>query len=96
MTSVYIVLPYVVILACVFAILKFVEKYFDHSAGSVMWQVRNPRKVFVVDILLKHLWIPAVQELFFRVPLVIAFGAISLAAWYGIFAASIFLALVVS
>ena len=69
--------------------LRWVIKRFGDNFKSVEWHKKNQLKVaWTVGTPLINVWAPAVEELIFRAPLIIVFGAMSSAAWYGIFVSS--------
>ncbi len=93
MERIYAFLPSVLVMACIagvtFLYVKWVIKRFGDNFKSVEWHEKNQRKViWAVGTPLAHVWAPAVEELIFRAPLIIAFGAMSSVAWYGVFASS--------
>lgn len=93
MERIYVFLPSVLILACIAGAtlfyLKWITKYFGNNFKSVEWHEKNKWKVvWTVGAPLTNVWGPAVEELIFRAPLIIAFSAVSSVAWYGIFASS--------
>jgi membrane protease YdiL (CAAX protease family) len=95
----YELLPSVLILACIAGVtllyLELIIKRFGDNYKSVEWHEKNKWKViWSVGTPLTNVWAPAVEELIFRAPLIIAFSAISSVAWYGIFASSGLFALV--
>ncbi|MFH0892178.1 MAG: CPBP family intramembrane glutamic endopeptidase [Candidatus Falkowbacteria bacterium] len=98
MERIYEFMPSVFILAGIAGVtllyLKLIIKRFGKNFKSVEWHERNKRKVaWSVGTPSVSLWAPAVEELIFRAPLIIAFSAISSVAWYGIFASSALFAL---
>lgn len=98
MERIYAFLPSVLILACIAGItllyLKWVTKRFGDSFKSVEWHEKNKWKViWAVGTPMTNVFVPAVEELIFRAPLIIAFSAVSSVAWYGIFASSVLFAL---
>ena len=93
MERIYAFLPSVLIIAVIggatFLYLKWVVKRFGDNFKSVEWHKQNQWKVtWTVGTPLINVWAPAVEELIFRAPLIIAFSAISSVAWYGVFASS--------
>lgn len=94
MERIYAFLPSVLIIACIagtaFLYLKWVVKRFGDNLKSVEWHRKNQGKVaWTVGTPMICVFGPAVEELIFRAPLIIAFGSMSSsAAWYGVFASS--------
>ena len=93
MERIYAFLPSVLVIACIagatFLYSKWVVKRFGDNFKSVEWHKKNQWKViWTVGIPLTNVWAPAVEELIFRAPLIIAFSAVSSIAWYGVFASS--------
>lgn len=93
MERIYAFLPSVLIIACIagatLLYMKWVIKRFGDNFKSVEWNKKNQWKVvWTVGTPLTNVWAPAVEELIFRAPLIIAFGAMSSVAWYGVFASS--------
>ena len=93
MERIYAFLPSVLVIACIAGAtrlyLKYVIKRFGDNFKSVEWYKNNQWKViWTVGTPLINVWAPAVEELIFRAPLIIAFGAMSSVAWYGVFASS--------
>lgn len=98
MERIYEFLPSILIIAIVagatFLYLQLVIKRFGDNFNSVEWHKNNQLKVaLTVGIPLNSVWAPAVEELIFRAPLIIAFGAMSSVAWYGVLASSALFAL---
>jgi len=98
MERIYEIFPSVLILACIadatFLYLKLIIRRFGDNFKSVGWHEKNKWKViWTVGTPLTNVWAPAIEELIFRAPLIIAFSAVSSVAWYGIFASSWFFAL---
>lgn len=73
--------------ATIFYVKRVITRFGDNFK-SVEWQKNNRMKVFWTLSIPLTVLSPAVDELIFRVPLIIAFGAISSVAWYGVFASS--------
>jgi len=95
----YVFLPSVLIIACIagvaFLCAKLFIKRFGDNFKSVEWHEKNQWRVaWTVSTPLINVWAPAVEEIIFRAPLIIAFSAISSFAWYGIFASSGLFALI--
>lgn len=93
MDRVYAFLPSILIIACIAVVVRFymiwIVKRFGNNAKSVEWHRKNGMKVgFMFGVPLAYVWAPAVEELVFRAPLIIAFSSVSPTAWYGIFASS--------
>lgn len=93
MERIYAFLPSVLIIAAIagatLLYLKWVIKRFGDNFKSVEWLKKNQWKVvWTVGTPLTNVWAPAVEELIFRAPLIIAFSAMSSVAWYGVFASS--------
>lgn len=93
MEKIYAFLPSVLIIACIagamLLYLKWIIKRFGDNFKSVEWHKKNQWKViWIVGTPLTNVWAPAVEELIFRAPLIIAFSATSSVAWYGVFASS--------
>lgn len=91
-------IPSVLVIACIagatFLYVKWVIKRFGDNFKSVEWHKKNQWKViWTVGMPLTNVWAPAIEELIFRAPLIIAFGAMSSVAWYGVFASSTLFAL---
>lgn len=98
MERIYVFLPSILIIACIAGVtllyLKLIVKRFGDSFKSVEWHEKNKQKVaWVVGAPFINIWAPAVEELIFRAPLVIAFSAMSSFAWYGILSSSALFAL---
>jgi len=90
---IYVFLPSVLVIAVIagatLLYLKWVIKRFGDDFKSVEWHKKNQWKViWTVGTPLTNAWAPAVEELIFRAPLIIAFSAMSSVAWYGVFASS--------
>ncbi|OGZ58328.1 MAG: hypothetical protein A2827_03780 [Candidatus Spechtbacteria bacterium RIFCSPHIGHO2_01_FULL_43_30] len=69
--------------------MKWVIKRFGDNFKSTEWHKKNQwRVIWTVGTPLTNVWAPAVEELIFRAPLIIAFGAMSSVAWYGVFVSS--------
>jgi membrane protease YdiL (CAAX protease family) len=90
---IYAFLPSILIIAAIagatLLYLKWVIKSFGDNFKSVEWHKKNQWKViWTVGTPLTNVWAPAVEELIFRAPLIIAFSAMSSVAWYGVFASS--------
>lgn len=93
MERIYAFLPSVLVIACVAGATllykKWVIKRFGDNFKSVEWHKKNQWKVmWTVGMPLTNVWAPAVEELIFRAPLIVAFSAMSSVAWYGVFASS--------
>ena len=93
MERIYAFLPSVLVIACIAGVtllyMKWIIKRFGDNFKSVEWHKKNKwRVIWTVGIPLINVWAPAVEELIFRAPLIIAFGAMSSVAWYGVFASS--------
>lgn len=93
MERIYAFLPSVLVITCIAGVaLLYVRwniKRFGDNFKSVEWQKKNQWVViWTVGTPLANVWAPAVEELLFRAPLIIMFGAMSSAAWYGIFTSS--------
>ncbi|MEK7452739.1 MAG: CPBP family intramembrane glutamic endopeptidase [Patescibacteria group bacterium] len=93
MERIYAFLPSVLVIACIagatLLYMKWVIKRFGDNFKSVEWHKKNQWKVvWTVSTPLTNVWAPAVEELIFRAPLIIAFSAMSSVAWYGVFASS--------
>lgn len=93
MERIYEFLPSILILAGIAGVtllyLKLIIKRFGDKFKSVEWHEKNEWKViWSVGTPLAYVWGPAVEELIFRAPLIIAFSTVSSVAWYGIFASS--------
>lgn len=91
MERIYLFLPSILILACIAGAthlyLKLVIKRFGDKLKSVEWHEKNKRKLmWTVSIPCTEVRAPAVEELIFRAPLIVAFSTISSVAWYAIFA----------
>lgn len=98
MERIYAFLPSVLLLACIagatLLYLKLAIKRFGDNLKSVEWCRKNRWKIiWTIGTPKEYIWFPAVEELIFRAPLIIAFSAVSSGAWYGIFASSILFAL---
>lgn len=98
MERIYVFLPSVLVIVCIagatLLYLKWVIKRFGDNFKSVEWHKKNQRKVvWTVGTPMINVWEPAVEELIFRAPLIIAFGTMSSVAWYGVFASSVLFAL---
>lgn len=93
MERIYAFLTSVLVIACIagatLLYMKWVIKRYGDNFKSVEWHKKNQWKViWTVGTPLTNVWAPAVEELIFRAPLIVAFGAMSSAAWYGVFASS--------
>ncbi len=94
MERIYALLPSVLVLACIagatLLYLKWIIKRFGESNfKSVEWYEKNKWKVgWTIGTPLANVWAPAVEEIIFRAPLIIAFSAVSSVAWGGILASS--------
>ncbi len=93
MERIHAFLPSILGIACIagvtFLYLKWVIKRFGDNLKSVEWHKKNERKVvWTVGVPLVNVWMPAVEELVFRAPLIIMFSAMSSTAWYGVFVSS--------
>ena len=93
MERIYAFLPSILIIACIagatLLYMKWVIKHFGDNFKSVEWHKQNQWKVsWTVSTPLIYVWAPAVEEIVFRAPLIIAFSAMSSVAWYGVFASS--------
>lgn len=98
MERIYAFLPSVLVIACIagatLLYMKWAIKRFGDNFKSVEWHKKNKWKVILsVGTPLTNVWAPAVEELIFRAPLIIAFSAMSSVAWYGVFASSVLFAL---
>ena len=72
-----------------YAYLIVIANKFSDRLRSIEWCQRNRWKVaFLIVIPTRCLLAPTIEELMFRAPLIIAFGALSPAAWCGIVASS--------
>jgi len=90
---IYTFLPSVLVIACIagttLLYMKWVIKRFGDNFKSTEWHKKNQwRVIWTVGTPLTNVWAPAVEELIFRAPLIIAFGAMSSVAWYGVFVSS--------
>lgn len=90
MERIYAFLPSVLAIAFIasvtFLYLKLVIKHFGSSFKSVEWHEKNQWKVtWTFGVPKVNVLAPAVEELIFRAPLVIAFSSMSSTAWYGVF-----------
>jgi len=75
--------------------MKWIVKRFGDDFKSVKWHEKNKWKVtWTVGMPLMNIWTPAVEELIFRAPLIIAFSTMSSFAWYGVLTSSCLFALV--
>ena len=93
MERIYTFLPSVLVIACIagttLLYMKWVIKRFGDNFKSTEWHKKNQwRVIWTVGTPLTNVWAPAVEELIFRAPLIIAFGAMSSVAWYGVFVSS--------
>lgn len=93
MERIYEFIPSILIISCIagatFFYLRFIVKQFGDNIKNIKWINKNKWKVIcTVSTPLINVWAPAVEELIFRAPLIIAFSAVSSVAWYGIFASS--------
>ncbi len=93
MERIYVFLPSIVIIACIAGAtrlyLKLKIKSFGDNFKSVKWHEKNKWKViWTVGTPSTNIWAPAVEELIFRAPLIIAFSAMSSFAWYGVLTSS--------
>lgn len=93
MERIYAFLPSILVIACIavatLLYMKWVIKRFGDNFKSVNWHKKNQWKViWTISTPLTNVWAPAVEELIFRAPLIIAFAAMSSFAWYGVFASS--------
>lgn len=70
-----------------FVYLKLIVAWFgDNNLNSITWCKRNQRKlVWTVGTPNVYVHAPALEELIFRVPIIIAFSVVLSIAWYGIF-----------
>ena len=77
-----------------YAYLKWITKKFGDDLKSVSWIKENKLKIsLLIGAPNAYIFAPALEELVFRVPLIIAFGELSPVAWYGIVASSILFSL---
>lgn len=95
---IYAFLPSILILAVIAGAtslyLKWITKRFGDNLKSVEWLTNNQWKAFwAIGMPGANVGGPAVEELIFRAPLIIAFSAMSSVAWYGVFASSTVFAL---
>lgn len=93
MERIYTFLPSILVIACIAGAtrlyVKWVLKRFGDNFKSVEWHKKNEWKViWMVGTPMTNVWAPAVEELIFRAPLIVGFGAMSSVAWYGVFASS--------
>lgn len=92
-------LPSIVGLTCIalatFFYCKWIIKHYGEEFKSVAWHEEHQLKVtLTVGMPLMSLYAPAVEELIFRAPLIIAFSSVTTNAWYGICASSLTFSLV--
>jgi len=90
---IYLFLPSILFITCIAGIthlyIRLVIKRFGDNFKSVEWHEKNERKVsWMLGTPTNNVLAPAMEELIFRAPLIIAFSAMSSVAWYGIFASS--------
>lgn len=88
MERIYAFLPSVLVIAGIavatFLYMRWAIKRFGDNFKSVEWQEKNQWKVvWTVGIPRDNILSPALEELIFRAPLIIAFGAMSPFAWHG-------------
>lgn len=70
--------------------LKVAIKRIGPSWKSIEWHSQNKWKVtWLIGTPVCNVWAPTAEELVFRAPLIIAFGALSPSAWIGILASSV-------
>ncbi len=89
MNRIYALLPSVIILACIaggtFVYIRLALRHFGNNLRSVEWLKKNQWKTTLfVAIPIVYLQAPALEELIFRGPLVLAFSELSRSAWYWI------------
>ena len=99
MERIYSFLPSVLIIAVIAGVAHFYVKWaikrFGDNFKSVEWHRNNHSKVmWTVGAPFVNVLAPALEELVFRAPLIIAFSTMSLSAWYGVVISSGLFALV--
>jgi len=90
---IYAFLPSIVTLACIAVTTRlylwWVVKRFGKNFKSVNWHKKNElRVVSMFGTPLVYVFAPALEELIFRAPIIVAFSTVSSVAWYGIFVSS--------
>lgn len=93
MERIYTFLPSIVILICVAIATRlylwWIAKRFGKNLKSVNWHKKNELKVAsMFGTPLIYIFAPALEELIFRAPIIVAFSTVSSVAWYGILASS--------
>lgn len=93
MERIYTFLPSVLIIACIAGVvplyLRLIAKRFGDNLKSVEWLKKNRRMlIWVIGVPFAYVGAPAMEELKFRAPLVIAFSEMSTSAWYWVFVSS--------
>lgn len=98
MDRIYTFLPSVLILAgvagAIIIYLKLIGKRLGDNFTSDGWRKNNEWKILFIAMSLQNVSAPALSEIVFRAPLIIAFNEVSLAAWDWIFVSSFFFLLV--
>lgn len=94
MDRVIVFLPSIVILASIalatIFYCRWLIKHYGEEFKSVAWHKEHELKVsLVLGTPLIVVYAPAVEELIFRAPLIIAFSSVTTNAWYGILASSL-------
>jgi len=95
---IYIFLPSILALACIagiaFLYLKWIARRLGDNFTNEEWREKNVAKILLtVGAPTYYVFAPAVEELIFRAPLIILFGAMTSFAWYGILISSVLFAL---
>ena len=99
MERIYAFLPSILAIICIVCIgvvahARIVNRLGIGNLNSVEWWMKNQRKVrWITYVPLVCVAGPAFEELIFRAPFIIAFSAVSSAAWYAIFISSVIFSL---
>ncbi|OHA50340.1 MAG: hypothetical protein A3A80_00600 [Candidatus Terrybacteria bacterium RIFCSPLOWO2_01_FULL_44_24] len=91
-------LPDIAVIATIAALTWLYIKALSHHIGenskSITWLKKNPKIALLVGLPTLFIWAPTVEELIFRAPLIIVFGAMSPYAWIGIVVSNIIFAVI--